>query len=333
LRRSPALAERHLSHAARLDGSGAHPNGGAAHKDVNIVDGDITEAGWGRLPCWGFGEVIETRHAELTPGARVLGCFPMSSHLVVSPTRIGGAGFVDDAIHRRELPGAHSNYTHLPVTDETDEDLHLLLRPLYLTSFLLVDWLASEGYFGARAVVVSSASSKTASAAARLLRPAKIRTLGLTSAAHVDFVRGLDVYDDVVTYDAITELPVERAIYVDFTGSAAIRRTVHTHYQENLVHSASVGLTQSHSMDLGVDDLPGPKPALFFAPERIAVRNNEWGQGGVNQRFDEVWHELAHWASTWLRIKHCHGIDAARSTYLDVLNGRVDPDSAHVLRI
>jgi hypothetical protein len=45
-----------------------------------------------------------------------------------------------------------------------------LLRPLFVTSFLLDDWLGEHDSFGAKVIVVSSASSKTALALGHLLR-------------------------------------------------------------------------------------------------------------------------------------------------------------------
>ena len=35
----------------------------------------------------------------------------------------------------------------------------MLLRPLFITSFMLADFLEDNGFFGARQIVVSSASS------------------------------------------------------------------------------------------------------------------------------------------------------------------------------
>ena len=45
----------------------------------------------------------------------------------------------------------------------------MLLRPLFLTSFLIDDFLADNHFFGARRVVFSSASSKTAYGTAFML--------------------------------------------------------------------------------------------------------------------------------------------------------------------
>ena len=53
----------------------------------------------------------------------------------------------------------------------TPRTYQALLRPLFTTSFLIDDFLADNGFFGAREVLVSSASSKTAYGTAFCLRP------------------------------------------------------------------------------------------------------------------------------------------------------------------
>jgi hypothetical protein len=63
----------------------------------------------------------------------------------------------------------------------------VLYRPLFFTSFVLADFLVDGGTAGARTVVLSSASSKTAYGAAFLLQSAGVRTVGLTSAGNVAF--------------------------------------------------------------------------------------------------------------------------------------------------
>ena len=46
----------------------------------------------------------------------------------------------------------------------------MLFRPLFTTSFLIDDFLADADYFGGKQVIFSSASAKTAYAAAQLLK-------------------------------------------------------------------------------------------------------------------------------------------------------------------
>src|SRR5881397_2670478 len=61
------------------------------------------EEGWGRVPVWGFGDVVASEVAGIAPGERFYGYFPMSSYVTLRPVA-GGGGFVDDAEHRRGLP-------------------------------------------------------------------------------------------------------------------------------------------------------------------------------------------------------------------------------------
>src|SRR5262245_63051546 len=58
------------------------------------------EPGWGRVPVWGFAEVVASRCDGVREGARFYGYYPMSTHLLVDPTRVGEAGFVDGSAHR-----------------------------------------------------------------------------------------------------------------------------------------------------------------------------------------------------------------------------------------
>src|SRR5262245_38125289 len=39
--------------------------------------------GWGRIPVWGFADIVGARHNALPAGERIYGYLPMSTHLVV----------------------------------------------------------------------------------------------------------------------------------------------------------------------------------------------------------------------------------------------------------
>ena len=104
-----------------------------------------------------------------------------------------------------------------------DEDVESLLRPLYTTSWLIDDWLADvePPFFGAEAVVLTSASSKTALGTAHALhaRAERPEVVGLTSARNVGFVESLGVHDSVVTYDDVESLPSRPTVIVDMAGN------------------------------------------------------------------------------------------------------------------
>ena len=296
-------------------------------------DGD----GWGRIPVWGFAEVVEANGSGLDDGELVYGYLPMGSELVVVPSRVGDHGFTDASPHRAGLPPAYNGYTRCasdPVYDPATEALQMLLRPLFMTDFVLDDWLADNDFFGASdgAVVLSSASSKTAFGLAHQLarREERPEVVGLTSVGNVAFVDGLGVYDRVVTYDDIASLPAGApAVYVDMAGDAGVRRAVHEHLS-GLAASVQVGGTHWEQVG-GGGDLPGPAPALFFAPDQIVKRREDWGPDGFESRFAGAWAAFVPVVQGWIDVVERQGPDAVTDTYLEVLDGRADPSIAFVL--
>lgn len=292
--------------------------------------------GWGRIPVWGFAEVVEANGSGLDDGELVYGYLPMGTELVVTPTRVGEHGFTDASAHRAALPAAYNGYTRCstdPVYDPATEPLQMLLRPLFMTDFVLDDWLADNDFSGAAGgtAVLSSASSKTAFGLAHLLsrRSDRPEVVGLTSAGNVAFVEGLGVYDRVVAYDDLDALPAdEPSIYIDMAGDAGVRRAVHER-MGGLVASVQVGGTHWEQVG-GGGDLPGPTPSLFFAPDQIVKRRADWGPGGVESRFAEAWATFLPVVEGWIDVVERRGPDAVADTYLEVLTGRADPSVAFV---
>jgi uncharacterized protein DUF2855 len=295
------------------------------------------EQGWGRVPMWGFAEVERSEAEGVEPGTRLFGYLPPSSHLVVTPASISEAGFVDASPHRAELPSAYHRYLATgsdPFYRADTEAIQMLLRPLFFTSFLIDDQLADEGLVTRGPIAIASASSKTAIAAAFMLAQRDgVELIGLTSAGNAEFVEGLGVYGRVVGYDAIATLERGPATFVDIAGDAAVRRAVHSHFGDELVHSMAVGMTHWEGVDPGGADLPGPQPTVFFAPTRVSKRAKDWGRGGLGTRVADAWQPFCTWTGEWLETIPGQGFDALRSAYLDVLEGRVDPRHAHVLTL
>lgn len=296
-----------------------------------------TEDGWGRVPMWGFAEVERSEAEGVEPGTRLFGYLPPSSHLVVVPGDASPAGFVDASPHRAKLPSAYHRYLATgsdPFYRADTEAMQMLLRPLFFTSFLIDDQLADEGHAAEGPIVISSASSKTALAAAFLLaRREEVEIIGLTSPRSAELVAGLGIYDSVVAYDAIESLGQGPATFVDIAGDGAVRLAVHAHYGDRLVHSMAVGMTHWEELPAGSGELPGPRPIFFFAPDRVRKRRGDWGRAGLESRVAEAWHPFCEWTSGWLQPIHGEGFDAVRGAYLDVLEGRVDPARAHVLTL
>jgi hypothetical protein len=295
------------------------------------------EEGWGRVPMWGFAEVERSEADNVEAGTRLYGYLPPSSHLVVTPADAGERGFVDASPHRASLPSAYHRYLAAPTDPfygEETEELQMLLRPLFFTSFLIDDQLDDEGLATRGPVVMSSASSKTAIAAAFLLaRREGVELVALTSPRSAPFVEGLGIYGRTVTYDAIDSLDPEPATFVDFAGDGEVRRAVHSQYGDALVHSMAVGITHWEEFGTGGDELPGPAPTFFFAPDRVVKRSSDWGAEGLEARVADAWHPFCEWLGGRLEVIHRQGFEAVQSTYLEVLEGKVDPKTAHVLSL
>ena len=293
--------------------------------------------GWGRVPMWGFAEVERSEAEGVEPGTRLYGYLPPSSHLVVTPVATSDGGFVDGSPHRAALPSAYHRYTAAqsdPFYRADTEAMQMLLRPLFFTSFLIDDQLADEGLTARGPIVVSSASSKTAIAAAFMLAQRdEVELVGLTSARSADFVEGLGIYDRTVAYDAIGSLERGPATFVDIAGDGALRAAVHSHYGDRLVHSMAVGMTHWEELAAGAGELPGPAPVFFFAPDRVTKRSRDWGRAGLESRVSDAWHPFCEWVAGWLEPIRGEGFEAVRGAYLDVLEGRVEPSRAHVLTL
>jgi hypothetical protein len=295
------------------------------------------EDGWGRVPMWGFAEVERSEAEGAAEGTRLFGYLPPSSHLVVTPVAADGAGFVDGTPHRAALPSAYQRYlaTHAdPFYRADTEEMQMLLRPLFFTSFLIEDQLVEDGLAARGPILFSSASSKTAIAAAFLLARRQEATLvGLTAPRNRGFVEEVGIYDRVAGYDEIDSLERGTATFVDFASDDKVRLAVHSHYEDDLVYSMQVGMTHWEELGQRAGELPGPEPTFFFAPDRVVKRSNDWGRAGLGERVADAWHPFCEWTGGWLEPIRGEGFEAVRTAYLDVLEGRVEPKRAHVISL
>ena len=275
------------------------------------------EDGWGRVPMWGFAEVRASEAEGLEEGARVYGYLPPSSHLVVTPA-VDKRGFVDEAPHRKALPATYQRYQEVssdPFYREDTEELQMLLRPLFFTSFLIDDQLADDGLTERGPVLIASASSKTAIGAAYLLAQREdVEVVGLTSPGNAEFVEGLGIYHRTLTYDSIGSFERGPATLVDISGDGEVRAAVHHHLGDDLVHSMAVGVTHWEEMGAGGGaELPGPQPVFFFAPTRVDKRSEDWGAGALNERVAEAWQGFCEWTGEWLEIARGRGSRRCRA--------------------
>lgn len=295
--------------------------------------------GWGRIPVWGIGVVERSNVEALKPGDRYFGYYPMSSWLKVEAVKPNPAGFVDGAPHRQALPPTYNQYTRMIPElgfNPAEDDAVMVFRPLFMTSFLIDDFLADNDFFGARRVLLSSASSKTAFGTAFLLEKradAQIEVAGLTSPGNRAFVEGLGCYQRLTTYDKLDQLPEDvPTVFVDMAGDAEHLAAVHRYFDRHLVYSCRVGMTHWEE-NKPLPKLPGPAPQFFFAPDQIRKRTKDWGPDGLQQRFSHAWAAFMNLVRHTIEFEHASGRDAVERIYHDTLEGRVPPRKAEILSL
>jgi hypothetical protein len=294
--------------------------------------------GFGNVPVWGLGEVIASKHPNIAEGETLFGYFPMSTHLVIEAADVSKRGLRDAAAHRQGVAPVYNAYARVsgdPAFAGKQGDYQALLRPLFVLSFLVDDFLAENEFYGAKSVILSSASSKTAYGLAHLVHARGIKVIGLTSAGNAAFVKSLGCYDEVVTYDGVNSLPADQPVaYVDMAGNSPLRAMLHQHFGEQMKYSGIIGLThRKSSPDEPPQILPGAKPQFFFAQDHIRKRAKEWGPGGFDMRFGAAWAGFAPKLDQWVKVSEHRGPAAVQRAYLDTLNGRVSPDQGLILSL
>ncbi len=296
------------------------------------------DEGWACMPVWGYAEVTESRCAGVSAGERFYGFFPFASDVTMRPDRVGPHGFVDAASHRVGLPSIYNHYVNVAGDPSHAPELdayNALLRPLFMTSYLIADWLADEEFFGAEAIVISSASSKTAYGTAYALSLLPDRAsqvvIGLSSPDNVAFAESLGLYDEVLAYDDVANLPADRStVYVDLSGSHALRLAVHEHFTQ-LRHSCAVGMTHWQE-EPTAQRVPEPRPVMFFAPSQAEKRGAEMGRGeffaAAGVAMKGFVGRVANPEDPMMTIGWHRGRKAAQAAYDLIVSGRPDPRTA-----
>jgi len=261
----------------------------------------------------------------------------MSSYFIADAGQVGASGFSDMASHRQEMDAFYNLYSRTaadPGYDPAREAEQMLLRPLFFTGFLIDDFFDDNDFFGARRVVVSSASSKTSIALAFQLFQRgheRCEAVGLTSKRNVAFVESLGCHHRVVAYTDIESLDASvPTVFVDMAGDADVTTRIHRHCGNALKYSCQVGGTHWDRLAFGIQ-VPGPTPTLFWAPGRLAKRMGDWGAAGFQQRAGGAWMKFLPHAGGWITVERASGKAAIERVYLATLEGRADPKKGYVL--
>lgn len=293
--------------------------------------------GWGRIPVWGFAEVLASRHSEVRVGERLFGYLPMSTHLRLLAGKVNERSIQDASPARARLSPVYSSFSRVlrdPGYFPARENEQALLRPLFMTAFLIDDFLDEQAAFGAEQILLSSASSKTALGLAFLLRRRRRgEVIGLTSEANVGFCQRSGYYDRVLAYEQLPALAASRpTVFIDLAGDGRLLRGVHEQFRECLRYSCMVGGTHWKQRETQ-HQLPGPRPEFFFAPTQLRKRQQDWGAVGLEERYAQAWRPFLLSVGSWMRVVHQRGPAAVEKVYRDALEGRAPPEVGYILSL
>ncbi|KAH7926170.1 hypothetical protein BV22DRAFT_1111900 [Leucogyrophana mollusca] len=338
--------------------------------------GDVSAQTHGVIPVWGFGTVVTSTHAKIASGERVYGYFAPTRYLLlpVSPSDVNKFAFF---VPRPHLPADRRPYNQItrceadPLYNPSTvaEDLTMLYRPLFWTSFWCEDWLNSTDYRGgASRVLLSSASSKTAFCLAYLINKrvsqatgpiARSRkVIGLTSKKNLEFTKRLGLYDEVLEYDSFTSsaamhLADEKWVYVDVAGNDSLNAKIFAHFessvQPNMVACIALGLTNlSPAADDAsstkwskndFSDKPGmssvdkkiPEVEQFFMPEWLVVRKHQLSVSEIAKLQKDAWTGLMQDCLGWgVNLRRVRGPEEVKKAYADVVRTGIPPHEGFI---
>ncbi|NDV90744.1 DUF2855 family protein [Alteromonas sp. 345S023] len=293
--------------------------------------------GYGIVPVWGFATVVASNHNEVKPGEKVFGYLPMASHWVIKAGKAATHGFSDIHEKRKSISPVYDQYLRVandPGYNLTREAWQLNFRPLYMTSFVLDDYVASLSH--GESLLLSSASSKTALGTAQRLkaqkqaRNATYQVIGLTSPAKVDMVKQTGCYDKVIGYDNLHKLDNTLPYWLlDFAANGGLIDEVTKALGKQLNNITLIGAT-----DWKANTKPNPKALaaeIFFAPARVKLRQQEWGHESFLSRYAEAWKSFANNINDTFYEQHHVGTDDIITLYLATLDGSADTQALNVL--
>ncbi|GAC14121.1 DUF2855 family protein [Aliiglaciecola lipolytica] len=298
------------------------------------------EEGFGIMPIWGFATVEYSNHPLISIGEKVFGYLPFATHLVISAGKVTPHDFYDINEQRHSISSVYDQYVRCnadPAYDSAKQDWQLNFRPLFMTSFVLDDFVREIATKSVNTIILTSASSKTAYGTAFLLRQHAQRSglnyqvVGLTSNKNRSFTNQIGCYDQVVGYQDFASLDKSaNSIVLDFSGNKPLLLELQSHFANNLEKMIYIGVTDVDSQAQSfAGELNGE---FFFAPTQVNKRIKEWGGKGFMQRYSEAWGTFSQHMKPYLQTTYLQGIDDIKQIYLQGVDGNFLTNQMYVLR-
>ncbi|MGB3726017.1 MAG: DUF2855 family protein [Glaciecola sp.] len=290
----------------------------------------------GVMPVWGFATVTESRHPDIEIGKRVFGYFPFASHLLVEPNKISVNGFSDAHPQRKSISPVYDQYVYCdtdPGYSPQNESWQITYRPLFMTAFVLADFVSST-HSNADVVILTSASSKTAYGTAMLLKQNNPNTqvIGLTSPGNIDFVSALNCYDAVYTYNDIAQIKAQQsAVTLDFAGNKQTLVAVQAHLGEANTATLLIGATDVQGRANATDKTQA-NGDVFFAPSQVKLRQQEWGQVEFFTKYQMAWVHFLTQIKPHIKEVHVVGFENMAHQYESALAGNINPNEMLILK-
>ncbi|MFT5997771.1 MAG: hypothetical protein ACI81P_000216 [Neolewinella sp.] len=285
--------------------------------------------GWGVTPVWGFAEVTASKTKGIPVGDRLFGYFPPASHLVMTPVGVNQQRLIDGTAYRSKLPAGYNIYRRVNNEkgyNKAMDKFRMLLFPLHLTSFCLWDLCKTKEWYGAKQVLVLSASSKTSTGLGFALKAdaSSPPVIGITSARNLEAVEKMELYDGVITYQDIANLKAIPTLIVDMSGNLEVLTSLENHLGSSLNYCIRVGLT--HWENTGeISKKLAKKSELFFAPEHIQQRMKDWGPEGFERKTKGFLKNSAKSTASWLTFRELDGLEGLQRVHPDVCAGKISP--------
>ena len=297
-----------------------------------------TAAPYGIIPVWGYADVVASKHEGIQVGERIYGYYPMATYCTLQPTQVNVLGFTDGAAHRQELAAVYNSYTRITADpmlhQEALQGYVPVVYPLFVTAFLIYQFMKSQEFMGAEQIVLTSASSKTALGLAYMLRQHKAtdgkKIIGLTSEGNTGFVQATGYYDDVVHYDNITAMALAPTVVVDFRGSRNYLLTLADYFVDKIQHIATVGVTDWEARG-GTSDIP--KAQLFFAPATLKAFFKAHGPIEGMQMINQAVVQFIADVRKTIELEEVTDVDALTRLYQAMVSGQVNPKKAYVVKL
>lgn len=292
----------------------------------------VPETPNGVIPCWGFADVEASKHPEIEVGTRYYGYFPMASHLVVKAGRVSPNGFTDVMEHRQALPVIYNQYANCatdPLYRKDMEVFQSIYRPLFMTSFLINDQFEQNNFYHSDQLVLTSASSKTALGLAACLKDKNVSVIGLTSNRNKEMVKASGYYDEVYTYDTITEIKGKSTSYVDFSGNHDMQLNLQQHLGDHLNYVCLVGVVHWEDRK-GITPLP-KKGEFFFAPTYAVQRIKELGKDVFGKKLAVAYFTFVKDMTSKIEIVHHQGLDALAKLHVAMTDGDINASQGNIV--